>query len=345
MTSHDGHPENVAYSNPFWQGNFVGKSDQLEGEKYHFFPQDFFLSLNGPSNSWIHGWIPGYSLQLRRIVCLDGGFKYFLFSPVPTRAQRSPARGILCCPSGHKHHARHLLLRAIADSPTWHRRQRAQRSKAPTFLNCWCAKTSASVTARVLKATQILEAHHTKPKLRQVRRHMEWRSWNLWEGGGKGGGRKGGRGGQQKGHQQQGKQEKGKSKLDKETRDRPREEAPSFPTYECMPLSSSLAAKEFCWRPERVLCLHRSVWGKLPRVTAMLSKSMALIGLHWFWRNSPAEQPVEMPSMYRTMVEPFAIDFTGLHCIGRDPETNIAPENSPSQKETNIPTTNFQVLC
>ena len=65
MTSHDGHPENVAYSNPFWQGNFVGKSDQLEGEKYHFFPQDFFLSLNGPSNSWIHGWIPGYSLQLR----------------------------------------------------------------------------------------------------------------------------------------------------------------------------------------------------------------------------------------------------------------------------------------
>ena len=49
--------------------------------------------------------------------------------------------------------------------------------------------------------------------------------------------------------------------------------------------------------------------------------------------------------MYRTMVEPFAIDFTGLHCIGRDPETNIAPENSPSQKETNIPTTNFQVLC
>ena len=27
------------------------------------------------------------------------------------------------------------------------------------------------------------------------------------------------------------------------------------------------------------------------------------------------------------------------------PETNIAPENRPSQKETNIPTIHFQVLC
>ena len=27
------------------------------------------------------------------------------------------------------------------------------------------------------------------------------------------------------------------------------------------------------------------------------------------------------------------------------PETNIAPENGPSQKETSIPTTNFQGLC
>ena len=49
-----------------------------------------------------------------------------------------------------------------------------------------------------------------------------------------------------------------------------------------------------------------------------LSKSMAQIGLQWFRRNRPAEQPVEIPLLYRTMVEPFAIDFTGLHCIGRD---------------------------
>ena len=27
------------------------------------------------------------------------------------------------------------------------------------------------------------------------------------------------------------------------------------------------------------------------------------------------------------------------------PETNIAPENRPSQKETSIPTIHFQVLC
>ena len=27
------------------------------------------------------------------------------------------------------------------------------------------------------------------------------------------------------------------------------------------------------------------------------------------------------------------------------PETNIAPENRPSQKETSIPTIQFQVLC
>ena len=27
------------------------------------------------------------------------------------------------------------------------------------------------------------------------------------------------------------------------------------------------------------------------------------------------------------------------------PETNIAPENRPSQKETNLPTIHFQVLC
>ncbi len=27
------------------------------------------------------------------------------------------------------------------------------------------------------------------------------------------------------------------------------------------------------------------------------------------------------------------------------PETNIAPENKPSQKETSIPTIHFQVLC
>ena len=27
------------------------------------------------------------------------------------------------------------------------------------------------------------------------------------------------------------------------------------------------------------------------------------------------------------------------------PETNIAPENGPSQKETSIPTIHFQVLC
>ncbi len=27
------------------------------------------------------------------------------------------------------------------------------------------------------------------------------------------------------------------------------------------------------------------------------------------------------------------------------PETNIAPENGPSQKEINIPTVHFQVLC
>ena len=27
------------------------------------------------------------------------------------------------------------------------------------------------------------------------------------------------------------------------------------------------------------------------------------------------------------------------------PETNVAPENRPSQKETSIPTNHFQVLC
>ena len=27
------------------------------------------------------------------------------------------------------------------------------------------------------------------------------------------------------------------------------------------------------------------------------------------------------------------------------PETNIAPQNMPSQKETSIPTVHFQVLC
>ena len=27
------------------------------------------------------------------------------------------------------------------------------------------------------------------------------------------------------------------------------------------------------------------------------------------------------------------------------PETNVAPENRPSQKETSIPTIHFQVLC
>ena len=30
---------------------------------------------------------------------------------------------------------------------------------------------------------------------------------------------------------------------------------------------------------------------------------------------------------------------------GTLPETNIAPENRPSQKETSIPTIHFQVLC
>ena len=34
------------------------------------------------------------------------------------------------------------------------------------------------------------------------------------------------------------------------------------------------------------------------------------------------------------------------HFIGHTlPETNIAPENRPSQKETTIPTIHFQVLC
>ncbi len=34
-------------------------------------------------------------------------------------------------------------------------------------------------------------------------------------------------------------------------------------------------------------------------------------------------------------------------CLSKNtlPETNIAPENSPSQKETSIPTIHFQGLC
>ena len=31
--------------------------------------------------------------------------------------------------------------------------------------------------------------------------------------------------------------------------------------------------------------------------------------------------------------------------IGTLPETNIAPENRPSQKETSIPTIHFQGMC
>ena len=56
----------------------------------------------------------------------------------------------------------------------------------------------------------------------------------------------------------------------------------------------------------------------LKEYPAQLAKCMALIGLEWIKRNDPVEQPVELPSLYREMVEPFCIDFTGLHCIGRD---------------------------
>ena len=41
------------------------------------------------------------------------------------------------------------------------------------------------------------------------------------------------------------------------------------------------------------------------------------------------------------------VEFLGRHIQNSFtlPETNIAPENRQSQKETNIPTIHFQVLC
>ena len=39
-------------------------------------------------------------------------------------------------------------------------------------------------------------------------------------------------------------------------------------------------------------------------------------------------------------------DFQSLLAsAGHNPKTNIAPENRPSQKESNLPTIHFQVLC
>ena len=42
---------------------------------------------------------------------------------------------------------------------------------------------------------------------------------------------------------------------------------------------------------------------------------------------------------------PFLWDLDDDLYVHTLPETNIAPENGPSQKETSIPTINFQGLC
>ena len=58
-------------------------------------------------------------------------------------------------------------------------------------------------------------------------------------------------------------------------------------------------------------------------MSALQSDVYHLACIHWNWNERLAE--VER---YLTL-----------------PETNIAPENKPSQKETSIPTIHFQVLC
>ena len=53
-----------------------------------------------------------------------------------------------------------------------------------------------------------------------------------------------------------------------------------------------------------------------------------------------------MPKGILIMVSRFAVKNMG--CKENTytlPETKIAPENGPSQKETSIPTINFQILC
>ena len=57
----------------------------------------------------------------------------------------------------------------------------------------------------------------------------------------------------------------------------------------------------------------------LKEYPSQLAKAMACIGLRWFRTADPARSHAEqLPGRYRQMVEPFCIDFTGLHCIGRD---------------------------